>query len=167
MHFSRLSAADSVKPILDARRRGQAVSADVSLAHLCFTVDDIGDYDPNFHLRPPLREASDRAALRKAVKRGEVEVISASHEPHDSDAKAAPFGLTASLRPHRILGRDGGHFTPGAPADLCVFDPACRWTLTDGTLASSGRNTPYLNQPLTGRVLATMVAGEWAFGAPT
>lgn len=197
VHFSRISAADSVKPILEARRRGQTVSADVSLAHLSFTVDDIGDYDPNFHLRPPLRAQSDRAALCKAVKSGAIDAISAGHEPHDVDAKAAPFGVTepgmstydtflpallarvaagafdlstaiaaASLRPHQILGRDGGHLAPGAPADLCVFDPTLRWPVTDDLLFSSGRNTPYLNQIQTGRVVATMVAGSWVFQAP-
>jgi dihydroorotase len=196
LHFSRLSAADSVKPIVEARRRGQAVSADVSLAHLCFTVDDIGHYDPNFHLRPPLREKTDRKALAKAVATGAIDAISAGHEPHDVDAKAAPFGLTepgmstydtflpallaqvaggafdlataiaaASLRPHQILGREGGHFSPGAPADLCIFDPALRWTVTDDTLLSSGRNTPYFNHAQAGRVVATMVGGEWVFQA--
>jgi len=194
IHFSRISAAESVKPIADARRRGQAVSADVSLAHLSFTVDDIGHYDPNFHLRPPLRAASDRSALRKAVKAGAIDAISAGHEPHDGDAKAAPFGVTepgmstfdtflpallaqvaagafdlstalaaASTRPHQILGRDGGRLTPGSVADLTLFDPACRWQANAETLHSSGLNTPYLNQTLTGRVVATLVGGQWAY----
>lgn len=196
VHFSRISAADSVRPIAEARRRGQAVSADVSLAHLSFSVDDIGDYDPNFHLRPPLRERADRAALCKAVKTGAIDAISASHEPHDVDAKAAPFGVTepgmstydtflpallarvkagnfdlmtavaaASLRPHQILGRDGGRLAPGAPADLCIFDPGLSWSASEDQLRSSGRNTPYLQQPQIGRVLATMVDGDWVFQA--
>lgn len=91
-HFCRLSAADSIKPIADARRRGLAVTADVDLGHLCFTVDDIGAFDANFHVRPPLRDARDRAALRRAVKSGRIDVIGAYHEPHDLDAKAVPFG---------------------------------------------------------------------------
>ena len=94
VHFTRLSSADSVRPIQEARRRGQAVSADVALAHLCFTVDDIGSFNPDFHLRPPLREAADRTGLRRALKAGTVDCLSAGHEPHDADAKAAPFGLT-------------------------------------------------------------------------
>ena len=93
-HFCRLSAADSVKPIVDARRRGLLVTADVDLGHLSFTVDDIGAFNANFHLRPPLRDARDRAALRKAVKTGQIDIVGAYHEPHDLDAKAAPFGLT-------------------------------------------------------------------------
>jgi len=193
-HFCRLSAADSVKPIADARRRGLAVTADVDLGHLCFTVDDIGAFDANFHVRPPLRDARDRTALRKAVKAGQIDIIGAYHEPHDLDAKAAPFGLTdpgvstydcflpgllalvadgvfdlptaiaaVSTAPHRLLGQPGGTLEVGAPADLCVFDPAARWEVTPASLASAGKNTPHLGQTLTGRVTLTLVGGRIVF----
>lgn len=93
-HFCRLSAADSIKPIVDARRAGLPVTADTCLLNLAFTTEDIGAYDANFHLRPPLRSARDRTGLRNGVKRGSIDAIGAYHEPHDIDAKAAPFGLT-------------------------------------------------------------------------
>jgi dihydroorotase len=190
-HFCRLSAGDSIKPIVDARRRGLPVTADVALSNLCFTADDVGSFDANFHLRPPLRDARDRAALRKGVKSGAIDAIGAYHEPHDADAKAAPFGLTepgvssyetflpallalveagafdlpaaltaASLAPHRVLGQAGGTLAVGAPADLCVFDPALRWVPTAASLLSAGKNSPYLGQPLTGRVTLTLVGGR-------
>ena len=193
-HFCKLSAADSIKPIAQARARGLPVSADVSLANLCFTEDNLGNFDPNFHLRPPLRASSDRQALRRGIKTGAIDAISASHEPHDADAKAAPFGLTepgissvdtflpallslvaagafdlstaiaaASLRPHRILGRAGGEIAPGAPADLCLFDPTRRWQATVAELASAGKNTPYLDTQLTGKAVLTMVGGQVAY----
>ena len=193
-HFCRLSAADSIKPIAAARRRGLQVSADVDLGHLCFTVDDIGAFDANFHVRPPLRDARDRSALRKAVKLGQVDVIGAYHEPHDLDAKAAPFGLTepgvstydcflpalletvaagafdlptaiaaASTAPHRLLGQPGGTLEPGAPADLCVFDPHARWDVTSSALVSVGKNSPWLGRTLTGRVTMTLVGGRIVF----
>lgn len=196
-HFCRLSAADSVKPIAEARRRGLPVTADVDLGHLCFTVDDLGAFDANFHVRPPLRDASDRAALRRAVKNGQIDVIGAYHEPHDLDAKAAPFGMTepgvsaydcflpallalvaagvfdlptaiaaASTAPHRLLGQPGGTLEVGAPADLCVFDPAARWQVTPQSLVSAGKNTPYLGQTLTGRVTTTLVGGRLVYQAP-
>ena len=69
----------------------------------------------------------------------------------------------ASTRPHQILGRDGGRLAPGSVADLTLFDPACRWQANAETLHSSGLNSPYLNQTLTGRVVATLVGGQWAY----
>lgn len=193
-HFCRLSAAGSVPPIVHARRRGLPVTADVDIAHLRYTVHDIGSFDANFHLRPPLREALDRAALRRAVKTRQIDIVSAYHEPHDRDAKAAPFGLTepgmsaydgfvpallelvaagvfdlptaiatVSTAPHRLLGRPGGTLAPGAPADLCAFDPLVRWQATPAALLSAGKNTSDLGATLTGRVTLTLVGGRIVF----
>ncbi len=94
VHLCRLSTAESIKSLVDARRAGLAVTADVDLMHLLHTDKDAGQFDANFHLRPPLRDRSDRQALRQGVKRGGIDAIAANHEPHDADAKAAPFALT-------------------------------------------------------------------------
>lgn len=94
-HFCRLSSAKSVALIKRARRNKLPVSADVDIAHLLFTERDVGAYDPNFHLRPPLREAKDRTRLRAAVRQGDIQAICSNHEPHDADAKATPFSLSA------------------------------------------------------------------------
>jgi dihydroorotase len=67
-----------------------------------------------------------------------------------------------SWRPARIAGLDGhgGPLVPGAPANLCVFDPAERWELSPGRLASRSRNTPWAGRTVTGRVRHTVFAGE-------
>jgi dihydroorotase len=93
-HFCRLSSAASVKVIADARKAGLPVSADVGIMNLCFTDEDVDGYDANLHVRPPLRSERDRAGLGLGVKRGHIDAICAYHEPHDADAKAAPFMLT-------------------------------------------------------------------------
>ncbi|MFL5711760.1 MAG: amidohydrolase family protein, partial [Chloroflexota bacterium] len=54
----------------------------------------------------------------------------------------------------------------GAPADLVVFDRSERWTVTAGTLASRGKNTPLLGIELSGRVLVTVAGGKVAYDAP-
>jgi dihydroorotase len=51
----------------------------------------------------------------------------------------------------------------GAPADLVVFDRSERWTVTPGSLASRGKNTPLLGMELPGRVLVTLAGGRLAF----
>jgi len=62
--------------------------------------------------------------------------------------------------PARILGLEAGTLRPGVPADVTVFDPSARWTLTKDELESKSRNTPFLGRELTGRVLLTLLAGR-------
>jgi dihydroorotase len=63
----------------------------------------------------------------------------------------------------RIAGLPVGHLTPGASADVVVFDPDARWTVAASTLASQGKHTPFLGYELAGQVRATIVAGHIAF----
>ena len=68
-----------------------------------------------------------------------------------------------SWRPSAILGVGdvhGGPIEPGRPANLCVVDPAARWTVDPAALASRSRNTPYAGMTLTGQVRHTLLAGE-------
>jgi dihydroorotase len=69
--------------------------------------------------------------------------------------------MTSAAAP--ILGVDAGRLQPGAPADLCVFDPSEHWTVTRDTLLSQGRHTPYLDREVSGRVHATIVGGRVVF----
>jgi dihydroorotase len=67
-----------------------------------------------------------------------------------------------SATPARIAGlADHGH-TPasGRPANLTLVDPAARWTVDPGGLASRSRNTPYAGLTLRGRVVATFLNGQ-------
>lgn len=94
-HFRTLSTAQAASYLRDARKAGLAVSADVGIAHLHLTDRDIANYDSTCHVRPPLRSTRDRDGLRRALARGRIDALSAHHEPHDADAKAAPFAASA------------------------------------------------------------------------
>ena len=62
--------------------------------------------------------------------------------------------------PARVLGIDAGHLTPGAAADVCIFDPLRYWKVEPAALRSQGRNTPYLGYEIQGRVACTIVDGQ-------
>lgn len=94
LHLGRISAAGSVRLIRGARERGVAVSADTGICHLHLTDADVDGYDAQCHLIPPLRGAADRAALIEAVADGVIDAVCSDHQPHDADAKSAPFSLT-------------------------------------------------------------------------
>ncbi len=63
-------------------------------------------------------------------------------------------------RPAAVLGVDAGTLAVGAPADVCLFDPAREWIVRPEALASQGKNTPFLGLVLTGRVVRTLVGGR-------
>jgi len=62
----------------------------------------------------------------------------------------------------RIAGCDGGTLAPGAPADVCVFDPDAPWVVSPQTLLSQGHHTPFAGRELQGRVHLTLVGGRVA-----
>ena len=90
-HFCGLSSARSVQMIGEAQRRRLPVTADVTAHHLHLTEHDIGYFDTQCHVQPPLRSRRDRDALRRAVRQGVIRAICSDHQPHEPDAKLAPF----------------------------------------------------------------------------
>lgn len=94
VHFCRLSCARSVELIAEAQARGLLITADVSAHQLFLTERMLESFDPNYHVLPPLRSEDDRATLRAAVKNNTVTAICSDHQPHDINAKLAPFPAT-------------------------------------------------------------------------
>ena len=68
-----------------------------------------------------------------------------------------------ALNPANRLGLTCGRLSPGAPADLVLFDPDAPFVLDRSTLRSKSRNSPFDGARLQGKVLATYVAGTPVF----
>lgn len=191
VHLCRISSAEGVAMVRAARQQGLPVTCDVAANHMHLSEMDIGFFDSNCHLVPPLRGLSDRNALRAGLLDGTIDAVCSDHTPVDEDAKLLPFGeaeagatglelllpltlkwaaemkipLVAALakvtmEPARILGIDAGHLSPGAAADLCIFDPDQYWKVEAAALKSQGKNTPFLGMELQGRVKYTLVNGN-------
>jgi dihydroorotase len=95
-HFNQLTSAKGVDLIRQAKAQGMNITADVGVAHLCFTDTAIDGYRSQYHIQPPLREESDRKALLAGIKDGTIDAICSAHQPHESAAKCAPFAATAT-----------------------------------------------------------------------
>lgn len=93
-HFSQITSARGAQLIAQAQARGLPVTADVALYQLILTDEALRDFSSLYHVQPPLRTAADRDGLREAVKSGVIQAISSHHQPHERDAKLAPFGAT-------------------------------------------------------------------------
>ena len=70
-----------------------------------------------------------------------------------------------STRPAEILGVPGGSLAPGAVADVVILDPAKQWVYDAAKGYSKSRNSPWDGQPMTGRVLATLIDGAMVYHA--
>ena len=191
VHVCRLSTAEGVEMIRAAKDEGLPVTCDVAVHHLHLCDIDIGWFDTQCRVIPPLRSTRDRAALRAGLADGTIDLVCSDHTPVDDDSKQVPFGeaepgatglelllpLTLkwayedhialpealariTTRPAALLGSDGGHLGVGAPADVCVFDPARYWRVEPSALRSQGKNTPFIGLEVGGKVRTTIVGGH-------
>jgi dihydroorotase len=91
LHVCRVSSAKGVELIRQAKAEGLPVTCDVGVHHLHLIDIDIGFFDPNAHLIPPLREQRDREAIRAGLLDGTIDAICSDHTPVDDDCKLLPF----------------------------------------------------------------------------
>ena len=94
VHFGQLSSARALRSIARARDKGLPVTADVAIHHLHLTDRAVEGFDARYHVRPPLRDISDRDALREGVGTGVVAAICSDHQPHEPDTKLDAFPAT-------------------------------------------------------------------------
>lgn len=190
LHIAHLSAKASLELVRDAKKRGLAVTCEVTPHHFTLIDEDVA-YDTNFKMNPPLASREDRDALLGGLADGTVDAIATDHAPHEPSTKAvefdkAPFGITG-FETALALGLDQlvhtgliklsrlvelfttgparvlgmeRRIAAGQPADLTLFSTDHAWTFRATESASKSRNTPFDGRQFKGAPMATIVAGK-------
>lgn len=95
LHVCHVSTAGSVDVVRWAKKRGIAVTAEVTPHHLLLTDETARDYDARFKVNPPLRRAEDVEALRAAVADGTIDIVATDHAPHPDERKECAWAEAA------------------------------------------------------------------------
>ena len=194
VHLNKISTADGLNLIKVAKKNGIDVTCDVSIHQIFLTDNDIGFFNTNCFLKPPLRKESDRLKIIESIVDGTIDAICSDHSPVNEDNKLKPFAesehgassvellmpmifklseeykIDLSLlidkityQPANILEINKGNLSVNSDADICIFDPSYLWEVNSKTLISEGKNTPFMNQNLTGKVSSTIFNGNIVF----
>jgi dihydroorotase len=115
VHLCRLSSRAGVELVRTAKREGLPVTCDVGIHHVHLIDVDIGYFDSNYRLDPPLRSSRDRDAIRAGLADGTIDAICSDHAPIDEDDKLLPFDEA----------------TPGATALETLLPLVLKWAAED------------------------------------
>lgn len=179
-HFSQITCRTSVELIRHAKQKGLPITCDVAMHQLHLTDDDLQGFNSLAYVLPPLRSNTDQQALRQGLTDGTIDAICSHHEPLSKTAKQAPFAqcqagisnfdtfmalavrlvhegvLTGEqlvekicLNPARIA-QIGDFYQDKGGAVL--VNPNLSWQVTEDTMQSAGKNTPFIGQTLMGKV---------------
>ena len=98
LHVAHLSTAAGLRAVRRGKRNGVRVTCEVAPHHFTLLDEDVGRYNTDRKMNPPLRSAADREALIAGLADGAVDAIATDHAPHATHEKLvefdrAPFGI--------------------------------------------------------------------------
>lgn len=191
LHVANISTAGAVKLMKKAKAQGLSITSSVAIMNLVLTDEALGDFDSNYKVLPPLREKSDVTALKKGLKDGTIDLINSNHIPWEEEMKNLEFpyakfgaiGLETvyalcntylqdvleqedivrllAINPRGVLRLPIAKIEVGAIANLTIFHPKEEWTFTAKNIHSKSRNTPFIDQQFTGKVLGVVNKGQF------
>ena len=185
LHIPTLSTKDAVPLIKQAKKAGLDISTSVSIHNLFFTDKALEGFNANAKLLPPLREQADSKALQKALKDGTIDMVTSDHQPLNSELKYVEldlahygsiglehsFGCLLSIfdvavvvdvltRGKARFGIAASPIQEGATADLSLYTPDGKETVTKATIKSTSKNSLFMDQALSGKVFGVIAQNK-------
>jgi dihydroorotase len=144
VHIAHASSAGTVRAVREAKRRGLAVTAEVTPHHLALNDEDVASsgYSTDFKMSPPLRSRADVAACVEGLADGTLDCIATDHAPHSPVEKDVEFdaalngivGLETAFPVCLALVR-AGKLTERRLVEALTASPARAFNLPGGSLA--------------------------------
>ncbi|MGY6560884.1 MAG: dihydroorotase [Luteibaculaceae bacterium] len=188
IHLAGLSAKESLEVLQQLNYEN--VTADVCVHHLSFTDTDLGTFNSNLKLTPPLRGEKDKEALKQAILKDKIQVITSDHTPLSTEEKDLEFeyahygaiGLQTALgqsvealgqenlekiieclaiNPRKILGLSVPSIREGQNANLFVYQPKLNQPEEVKAQYSESKNSPFINRPLGTKILFTILGNHF------
>lgn len=149
VHLCRLSSAEGIALVRAAKTEGLPVTCDVGAHHLHLTDADIGFFDSNARMVPPLRSQRDREAICAGVLDGTIDAICSDHTPVDDDEKLLPFGEAS----------------PGATGLELLLSLTLKWAESSGEKADQRLSTALSRITVDAARIAGLTAGQLSVGS--
>ena len=99
LHVMHISTAKELELLTAAEPEGKKITAEVTPAHLTFCDADYATLGTRIKCNPAIKGADDRAALRRAVSEGKIDLIGTDHAPHLPEDKRGGALKAASGMP--------------------------------------------------------------------
>ncbi|MCC6816114.1 MAG: amidohydrolase family protein [Saprospiraceae bacterium] len=183
MLLNKISCSESVQMVRKYKKSVPNLFATVSVFNLVYQDSDLTEFPSSLKLIPPIRSKSDLTALWKGLKDQTIDIIVSDHFPlnpelKDLEFQNAGFGAISletafslfnsqnsdadsltlwvskcSLNPRKIFSLPEAGIVEGSDAELTWFDPTIKWKYNLEKIKSLAKNSPCINQELTGKVL--------------
>ena len=181
LHITGISTEEGVNMIRRAKKDGLNITCSVTPYHLALTDEALQGYDSAYKVSPVLRSEKDRQALIKGLKDGTIDCIASHHRPQEWDAKAKEFEYASDgmnvqenafeivndavgdkvaleriietfTAGRKIFGLEEGSIQEGSIANISLFLPTEKNTVSEENIQSLSRNNPFIGKTLNGKV---------------
>lgn len=186
LHAANISTAGAVEMIKRAKEDGLKITASVAVMNLAFKDSDLGEFNTNLKVLPPVREQNDINALIRGLEDGIIDCISSNHVPLNKEEKDLEFlyaefgaiGLEScfsvarkqlagkmeledliskfSIKPREILNLPIPKIEEGETANLTAFQPDVDWSFQKENILSKSNNSAFLNSKVKGKAVAVI-----------
>ena len=192
-HACHISTKESVDAIRQAKAKGLKVSGETGPHYLAFTDMDLqesGNWKMNPPIRseedrqalikgvqdgtieciitdhaPHSREEKSKGLAGSSMGVVGLEISFAAVNTYMVEKGYISFEKLVevmSINPRKIFGLESG-IQIGKPADITIVDPKAKWVVNPEEFISMGKATPFAGKTLTGKVIATIYNGDFAY----